>query len=108
MSISKTDQGVCSRRIAEGESYLFGIPPGVPPTHVDLCKCNMCEENVIVELGEEQCPNCDGVGYLGDIKSDFPFADLERPDPLPREELMRHQDSSELTVYFSEKAQAVD
>lgn len=51
----------------------FGIPPGDPPTYVDLCHCNMCDTNVAVELGEDNCPVCGMSGYLSNIASDFPF-----------------------------------
>lgn len=59
-----------------GQSFIYGIPTGVPPTHVDLCECNWCENKVIVELGEDVCPVCGKDGFLKEVSSDFSYASL--------------------------------
>jgi len=42
-----------------------------PHTTLDKCRCNNCEEIVVVRWDEDECPCCKYDGGLADIKQDF-------------------------------------
>ena len=44
-----------------------------PNDKVDYCHCNWCNDDVLVEVGQDTCPICGQEGCMTDVKQDIPI-----------------------------------